>query len=178
VRGASWMARSLELRDRKRRRLLRLLNPDEQLEGEGATIPGKELLLVTPRRLVIEAPGGVLSIPFDHVTGAREEVFDTHRYRLRLEHQPIGVPPEKRPLPWDLPAHINRMRRRRRQKRETVLEFSRRETVAAAAIRRQLVARLGEEVFADPPIVWPHRRALSRVLLADPRASFTPHPRR
>jgi hypothetical protein len=172
------MARSLELRDRKRRRLLRLLDPDEQVEGEGTTIPGKKLLLVTSRRLVIEAPRGILSLPFDHVTGAREEVFDTHRYRLRLEHQPIGLPPEKRPLPWDLPAHISRMRRRRRQKRETVLEFSRRETLAAAAIRRQLVARLGEEAFADQPIVWPHRRALSRVLSAHSRASLTRQLRR
>jgi hypothetical protein len=178
VRDASRRGRSLELRDRERWRLLRLLEPDEQVKGEGATIPGKQLLLVTSRRLVIGAPGGILSIPFDHVTGAREEVFDTHRYRLRLQHQPITVPPEQRPLPWDLPAHIRQIRRRSRLKRETVLEFSRRETIAADAIRRQLLARLGEEAFADPPIVWPHRRALSRVPLVQSRASLTRHPRR
>lgn len=74
---------------------------------------------------------------------------------MRVFHQLIALPRERPPLPWDLPEHLRRYRRKRRDARQTVLLFSRRDTGAARAIRQELVRRA---IPFLPLVVRPHRR--------------------
>jgi hypothetical protein len=148
---------AIDKRTKVRKRLHGVLAEGEELLAEGTTIPGKDFLLVTSRRILWERPGGVLSLPFDRVVGAREEIFDSHRYRIRLAHEQIEIPLEKRPLPWDVPAHIRHFRRRHKARRETVLSFSRRDTQAARAIRECLRVDLAVKALDSSHGIWAER---------------------
>jgi hypothetical protein len=142
---------------RLRRRFLDELEEGEQLLAEGR-MRGWPYVVVTPDRIVFDKREGRVSLRFDRIIGVQEIVEETHRYRLRLLHEPIVLPPERPPLPWDLPAHLSRWERRRRDAVETELRFSRRDTKAAQAIRDQLRRWLGEEALARSPTVRPHVR--------------------
>jgi len=144
-------------RGKRRARLLATFEAGERVLAEGRQHKGW-YLLVSGSRILIDGFSGPVSIPFDRITGVEEEIFETHRYRLRVFHQTIALPPERPPWPWDIPEHLRRYRRRRRDAKQTVLMFSRRDTAAARAIRDRLRRLLGEGVFAEPPLVRPHRR--------------------
>jgi hypothetical protein len=133
------------------------LDEDERLLAEGL-LRGGSYIMVTPDRILWMRREGLVSLRFDQVHGMEEILEHTHRYRLQLRHEPIELPPERPPLPWDLPAHLRQAERRRREAVETDLPFSRRDTAAAIAIREQLLARFGDEALARPPTVLPHRR--------------------
>lgn len=145
-----------------RRRLLSTLPRGEDVLAEGRLRGGFTYVLVTPRRVVVAESGRDVSLPFERITGAEEIVEETHRYALRLEHRAIRRPRDRllrrRVFPWDLAAHWRSLRRWRRQRHETVLRFSRRDTEAATAVRERVRSFLGDEVFAGPPTVRPHQR--------------------
>jgi hypothetical protein len=111
-------------------------------------------VLVTDRRLLWTEGRRLLSLPFELILRAQEIFEETHRYRLRLLHEPIER--ERDPaFPWDLPQHVRRFRQRHRWNRLTDLPFSRANTAAAVAIRRALDRT---KVPLLPHVVRPHRR--------------------
>ena len=135
-------------RERIRTALVRRLAEDERVLAEGAAhdrsprMDGEggedhAYMLVTPLRIVWSVSQGVLSLRFDAVAAAEEASF-AHRWYLRLRHERIRRPERYRNLPWDLPAHVGLLRRAHRVGRETVFQFSRRDTEAAKAIRARV----------------------------------------
>jgi hypothetical protein len=138
-----------------RERFLAELEPGEQLLAYGKRRNG--YIAVTPQRLITNVwPTGLLwSLPFDRVTGVEQEIFETHRYRLRLSHERIDLPPELKPDPSHFVRRVSRFRRRRIDTVRTILEFSRAETKAAAAVRQELMRR---SIPLPPPTVLPHLR--------------------
>ena len=151
-------------RRRLRERLLERLQDDERLVAEGR-MRGFGYIMVTDRRLLWMERERVLSLPFDGVVVAQEIFEETHRFRLRLHHEPIDR--QWGPvLPWDFPQHIRRLRQRKTWNRTTELRFSRANAAAAVAIRRMLT---GAETHFLPPIVRPHRREEHVAILRPPR---------
>jgi hypothetical protein len=100
-----------------------------------------------------------LSLPFERITGAQEIFEESHRYRLRLLHEPIEREQDA-VLPWDIPRHVRRFRHRRRS-RATDIPFSRVGTGVAVAIRQALAEA---DVTFLPRLVRAHRRDAGRTL--------------
>jgi hypothetical protein len=71
-----------------------------------------------------------VSLPFGAILLAEQTIEETHRHR-----------PRDKASPWDLPRRWRRFRARHRWNRESALRFSRQDTVAAKAIRRELQRR-------------------------------------
>ena len=133
-------------------RFLAELDADEVVLAYGKQRDSWDYLLVTPRRIITKELNRFVSLPFDMIVWAEQMIEETHRYRLTLHHRPIDRPRDKA-LPWDLPRHWRRFRARHRWNRESVLRFSRQNTVAAEAIRRELNRR-GSPL--GPLVVKPH----------------------
>lgn len=144
----AWVTRR---RRRRERFVARVLREGEEVLAEG-TLRDWSYLLVTRHRIVWEEGLRSVTLPFDAILWAEPMVEETHRYRLTLHHRPIDRPRDKA-LPWDLPRHWRRFRARHRWNRESVLQFSRQNTVAAETIRREL-ARRG--IPMGPLVVRPH----------------------
>jgi hypothetical protein len=144
------------LRERRRRRAhyLAQLEEGEAVLAEGAMRHALDYLMVTSRRIIWREDASFVSLPFDVIQRAEQVVEQTHRYALRLIHEPIDRP-RHRPLPWDLPHQWRIFRERHRWNRESVLRFSRQNTVAATAIREELTRR---SIPLGPIVVRPHRR--------------------
>jgi hypothetical protein len=129
-------------------RLAAELGPAEPMAAEGTAhwwqrerAEFHAYLLVTPERILWTddfGPSPVWTLPFTLMTGYLEE-YQTHRYILRLMHSPV-----------ERLEHGNRWRflwwtwgnaDRRYRRTETTFMFSRRDTEAAGALRRELEAR-------------------------------------
>jgi hypothetical protein len=136
-----------------RERFLERLSEDERVLAEGR-MRDHRYIVVTDRRMIWNEGGQVLMLPVQRITRAQEIFEETHRYRLRLLHEPINREHE-RALPWDLPRHVRRFRQRRMWSRLTDLTFSRPDTKAVVAIRQALS---GAKVPFLSPVVRPHHR--------------------
>jgi hypothetical protein len=139
--------------------MVSLLDLDEELLAEGQAHdysprtegPGHShtYLLVTSRRIVGSSFSDMWSLPFDQVLRAEEAAWK-HRWAMRLRHRQIQRKERpSRPLPWDIPRHFRRRRWAPLVGRETILEFSRRDTEAAKAIRSRLTGVAWHQVGAD-----------------------------
>src|SRR5688572_1994429 len=103
----SWIVQ----RRKRRARLLATFEAGERVLAEGRQHAGL-YLMVSGRRILIDGYSGPVSIPFDRITSVEEEIFETHRYRMRVFHQLIALPRERPPLPLDLPEQLRRYRRK------------------------------------------------------------------
>lgn len=141
-----------EISDASRRILNSHLDPGEEVVAQGRAdflrhrgdVPqgsGHILLLVTSERIVWTGFGGrspVASVPFESLKHVEEGMYQ-HRYVVALHHRPavrLVCEPRHTFLWWTWGnAHVTRPRT------ETIFGFSRRDTVAARAIRDR-IARL------------------------------------
>jgi hypothetical protein len=135
------------------RRVRAQREPDERVVAEGRLRRGG-YIVVTDRRLIWTVGREVESLALSQILRAQEIFEESHRYRLRLFHEPIDRQRDV-PLPWDLPRHLRRWTRRKTWNRTTNLPFSRADTEAAEAIRHGL-ARTG--VIMLESIRRPHTR--------------------
>lgn len=99
-------------------------------------------VVVTHSRLMRAGHDDVVAVPFDSVVDC-ESWLDTHRWAIRLRHEPIDphLPPSGITQWWRWHDRRKRREEIERRSRETVLTFSSERTAAALALQERLAAR-------------------------------------
>lgn len=135
--------------------LLEAVTEDEAVRAVGKAT--YEPIVVTGHRVMRAGYRSIVSIPFEQVVRVEHWTHHTHRWSVRLIHEPID--PRARPCDahqwWRFHDRWRYRRDVARRWRETVFHFSDQHTAAADAMREELERAIVpfEEVETRP-----HRR--------------------
>lgn len=148
--------------ERKRRQNAEALAPllEAVTEGEAVRAVGKATyapIVITDRRVIRAGHRSVVSIPFERVMRVEHWTHHTHRWSVRLIHEPIDPrpPPSDAHQWWRFHDRWKYRREVARRWRETVFHFSGERTEAADAMREELARA---NVPFDELETGPHRR--------------------